>query len=204
MDAIFALRQLMEKYTEGRQKLHCVFIDLAKAYDRVPRAEVWSCMRLKKVSEKYIRVVQDMYKNSSTQVRTSADVSESFEVSVGVHQGSALSPFLFTVIMDCMSEFQKEASWNMMFAIGMVICAPKLEEVEEQLEEWRKTLEDRGMRVSRQKTEHLYFGGEDAEPPRIKMLEEEVPRVQVFKYLESMVQEGGGTESEVASRISAG
>ena len=35
-------------------------------------------MRLKKVSVKYIRVVQDMYKNSSTQVRTSADLSEDF------------------------------------------------------------------------------------------------------------------------------
>ena len=205
MDAIFALRQLMEKYREGRQKLHCVFIDLEKAYDRVPRAEVWNCMRLKKVSEKYIRVVQDMYKNSSTQVRTSAGVSESFEVSVGVHQGSALSPFLFTVIMDCMSEeFRKEAPWNMMFADDVVICAPELEEAEKQLEEWRKALEDRGMRVSRQKTEHLYFGGEDAEPARIKMQEEEVPRVQVFKYLGSTVQEDGGAEREVASRISAG
>ena len=36
MDAIFALRQLMEKYSESRQKLHCVFIDLEKGYDRVP------------------------------------------------------------------------------------------------------------------------------------------------------------------------
>ena len=33
-DATFALRQLMEKYREGRQKLHCVFIDLEKAYDK--------------------------------------------------------------------------------------------------------------------------------------------------------------------------
>ena len=75
----------MEKYKEGRQKLHCVFIDLEKAYDRVSSAEVWNCMRLKKFSEKYIRVVQDMYKNNSTQVRTSAGVSENFEVSVGIH-----------------------------------------------------------------------------------------------------------------------
>ena len=42
-DAIFALKQFMEKYREGRQKLHCVFID------KVPRAEVWNYMGLQKV-----------------------------------------------------------------------------------------------------------------------------------------------------------
>ena len=36
-DAVFALRQLQEKYREEQQDLHCVFIDLEIAYDRVPR-----------------------------------------------------------------------------------------------------------------------------------------------------------------------
>ena len=38
-----------------------VFIDLEKAYDRVPRQEVWRCMREKGVPEKYVMIVQDMY-----------------------------------------------------------------------------------------------------------------------------------------------
>ena len=59
-DAIFALRQLIEKYREGRKSLHCIFIDLEKAYDQVPRSEVWNCLRLKGVAEKYIRVIQDV------------------------------------------------------------------------------------------------------------------------------------------------
>ena len=40
-DAIFGLRILAEKYREGQKELHCVFIDLEKAYDRAPRDEVW-------------------------------------------------------------------------------------------------------------------------------------------------------------------
>ena len=45
IDAMFALRMLMEKYREGHRELHCVFVDLEKTYDMVPREELWYCMR---------------------------------------------------------------------------------------------------------------------------------------------------------------
>ena len=44
-DALFALRVQMEKYREGQNELHCVLVDLEKAYDKVPSEEVWYCMR---------------------------------------------------------------------------------------------------------------------------------------------------------------
>ncbi|KAK2889870.1 hypothetical protein Q8A73_018170 [Channa argus] len=40
-----------------------------KAYDRVPREELWYCMRTSGVAEKYVRVVQDMYESCKTVVR---------------------------------------------------------------------------------------------------------------------------------------
>ena len=50
-DAIYALRMLMEMYRDGQRVLHCAFIDLEKAYDRVRREEVWNCLSLKNVPQ---------------------------------------------------------------------------------------------------------------------------------------------------------
>ena len=41
IDGIFSLRQLMEKAREKQKLLHMVFIDLEKAYARIPRKEIW-------------------------------------------------------------------------------------------------------------------------------------------------------------------
>ncbi|KAK3523768.1 hypothetical protein QTP70_010061 [Hemibagrus guttatus] len=149
-DAIFALRILMEKYRDGQRELHCVFVDLEKAYDRVPREELWYCMRKSGVAEKYVRVVQDMYERSRTVVRCAVGQTEEFKVEVGLHQGSALSPFLFAIVMDQLSEeVRQESPWRMMFANDIVICRESREQVEESLERWRFALERRGMKVSR-------------------------------------------------------
>ncbi|KAK3553332.1 hypothetical protein QTP70_000849 [Hemibagrus guttatus] len=159
-DAIFALRILMEKYRDGQRELHCVFVDLEKAYDRVPREELWYCMRKSGVAEKYVRVVQDMYERSRTVVRCAVGQTEEFNVKMGLHQGSALSPFLFAIVMDQLfEEVRQESPWIMMFADDIVICSESMEQVEENLERWRFALERRGMKVSRIKNELLCLAG---------------------------------------------
>ena len=103
-DAMFASRTLMEKYREGQRQLRCVFVDLKKTYNRVPQEELWYCMRKSGIVEKYVQLVQDMYEGSETVVRCAVGTTESFKVKVELHHGLALSPFLFAVIMDRLTD----------------------------------------------------------------------------------------------------
>ncbi|KAK3506607.1 hypothetical protein QTP70_011017 [Hemibagrus guttatus] len=203
-DAIFALRILMEKYRDGQRELHCVFVDLEKVYDRVPREELWYCMRKSGVAEKYVRVVQDMYERSRTVVRCAVGQTEEFNVEVGLHQGSALSPFLFAIVMDQLSEeVRQESPWTMMFADDIVICSESREQVEENLERWRFALERRGMKVSRSKTEYMCVNEREGSGT-VRLQGEEVKKVQEFKYLGSTVQSNGERGKEVKKRVQAG
>ncbi|KAK3560117.1 hypothetical protein QTP86_033874 [Hemibagrus guttatus] len=202
-DAIFALRILMEKYRDGQRELHCVFVDLEKAYDRVPREELWYCMRKSGVAEKYVRVVQDMYERSRTVVRCAVGQTEEFNVEVGLHQGSALSPFLFAIVMDQLSEeVRQESPWTMMFADDIVICSESREQVEENLERWRFALERRGMKVSRSKTEYMCVNEREGSGT-VRLQGEEVKKVQEFKYLGSTVQSNGECGKEMKIQLGA-
>ena len=69
-EPIFALRMLQEKYREKNKELHMVFVDLEKAYGRVPRELIWWSLRKKRVPEAYIKIIQDMYEDCETQVTT--------------------------------------------------------------------------------------------------------------------------------------
>src|SRR5664279_4610934 len=60
-DAIFVVRQLQEKYLSRKKDLWMAFVDLEKAFDRVPREVVWWALRKLGVDEWIVAVIKSMY-----------------------------------------------------------------------------------------------------------------------------------------------
>ncbi|GJN13331.1 hypothetical protein PR202_gb00023 [Eleusine coracana subsp. coracana] len=156
MEAIFLMRQLMERYREQKKDLHMVFIDLEKAYDKVPRNVMWWALEKHKVPTKYITLIKDMYRDARTCVRTCDGDTNDFSIKIGLHQGSVLSPYLFALVMDEVTrEIQSDVPWCMLFADDVVLVDESRDGVNRKLEPWRHTLECKGFRLSRAKTDLL-------------------------------------------------
>jgi hypothetical protein len=136
-NVIFLIRQLIERYREQKKDQNMVFIDLEKAYD-VPRNVMWWALQKYKVSTKYITLIKDMYDNVVTSVRTSDGDTNGFPINIGLHQGSTLSPYLFTLMMDeTTREIQGGIPWCMLFADDVVLVDESRTGVDQKLESWR-------------------------------------------------------------------
>ena len=151
-----------------------------------------------------LRIIKDMYDGATTTVRSVAGLTEEFKVSVGLHQGSALSTFLFAIIMDKLTEnIRKDATRDMLFADDIVLSRQNHRELEDNPEICRNALERRGLKVSRSKTEYLKAGDVD-DGEELKLQREKVKRAKNFKYLGSTVSSDGRCEEEVRRRIQVG
>ncbi|KAL6554932.1 hypothetical protein OROGR_006190 [Orobanche gracilis] len=185
-----------------------IFIDLEKAYDKVPREILWWALMRKGISKKYIDIIKDMYEGASTSVRTSVGKTEEFPIQIGVHQGSALSPFLFAIVMDELTNsLQDGIPWCMLFADDIVLVDETKEGVETKLELWRRSLESRGFKLSRNKTEYLeckFSGNRSRDAGEITLDGRKVQSADSFRYLGSIIQADGGLDDDVAHRIKSG
>ena len=158
-DAIFVVRQVQEKYLAANKRLYMAFIDLEKAFDRVPRKVIWWGLRKLGVEEWIVRLVQGMYANAWSRVRVGEGYSEEFEVKVGVHQGSVLSPLLFIIVLEALSrEFHSGVPWEDLYADDLVIIAELLEECVRRLLTWKEAMEKKGLRVNAGKTKIMICG----------------------------------------------
>ena len=111
-DAVFILTRLQEEYLDKEKKLYMCFVHLEKAFDRVPRRVLEWAMRKRGIPEAMVRAVMSLYEGAKTRVRVGLELSEEFEVKVGVHKGSAFLPLFFAIMVDVITDQRRRGRHN--------------------------------------------------------------------------------------------
>ena len=105
-DAIFSVRQLIAKRREHGLETWLLFVDLVKAFDRVPRELLWEVMRRQGVPHKIVSLLKALH--ASVHVEFEVDgVKESLLSIIGVKQGDLLGPDLFIFYIAAIMETWK-------------------------------------------------------------------------------------------------
>ena len=199
-DAIHVARLLIEKYREKHRPLHVAFLDLEKAFDRVPHDLIWYALRCHQVPEELLRWVQLLYRDPKSRVRSAAGTSKPLRVSVGVHQGSALSPLLFILVMDAIThDIQRPAPYTLLYADDVFLASDDKTELEQLVQTWHDRLAQHGLRLNLKKTE--YLSTDQSETGTLAINGVNLPRAEHFRYLGSTLSADGDLRHEVTARV---
>lgn len=131
-------------------------------------------------------------------MRAQGGKTSNFSTTIDLHQGSTLSPCLFTLILDVIVEnIQWVTLRCMFFANDIILLGESKEDLNERLKTSSQALETHDFHLRRSKTSYM----ECKFNKRIRVFNLEVkiedhiiPQVTQFKYLGSVIQNDGEIE----------
>ncbi|KAI3365768.1 hypothetical protein L3Q82_000703 [Scortum barcoo] len=185
LDQLYTLHRVLEGLWEFAQPVHMCFVDLEKAFDRVPRGILWG------VLHEY-GAVQSLYDRSRSLVRIAGSKSDLFPVHVGLRQGCPLSPVLFIIFMDRISRRSQggrresglgTTGFHLCFLQMMLSCwLHQTRTFSMYWERFAAECEAAGMRISTSKSKAMVLDWKRVACP-LQVGGEVLPQVEEFKYL---------------------
>ena len=211
VEHIFVLRNIIEQSLEWNASLYTCFVDYEKAFDSVHRETLWRIMHSYGIPSKFIRMVKLFYSNTKCAVIDGAGKSEWFTVKAGVKQGCVMSGFLFLLVIDwimCRTTEQGNTGirWKMMrqledldYADDIALISSTWAQAQTKLERLGSNSEGTGLKININKTKMLRLNTRRQDP--IKINGTDVEDTDSFVYLGAIVNNLGGAEQDIRSRL---
>ncbi|KAI3371640.1 hypothetical protein L3Q82_023595, partial [Scortum barcoo] len=205
LDQLYTLHRVLEGLWEFAQPVHMCFVDLEKAFDRVPRGILWGAPRVWGPGAFAKGCYRSLYDRSRSLVRIAGSKSDLFPVHVGLRQGCPLSPVLFIIFMDRISRrsqgpegvrFGNHRISSLLFADDVVLMASSGQDLQHVLGRFAAECEAAGMRISTSKSEAMVLDRKRVACP-LQVGGEVLPQVEEFKYLGVLFTSEGKIGAEV-------
>ena len=208
-DQIFTLKQIFEKSWKYDKDLFACFVDLEKAYDRVPRDKLWKVLQEYGVNGQLLRAIKSFYCRPEVCVRVNGKQSKSFQVSVGLRQGCVLSPLLFIVYMNWIDKCSQADGCatignckisRLLFADDLVLLSSPECGLQRALNSFADACNTAGMKINTAKTDVLHLS-RNPDQYVLKVNGATLKQVEKFKYLGVAFTSDGRQDEELDTRI---
>ncbi|MCU7800554.1 MAG: reverse transcriptase family protein [gamma proteobacterium symbiont of Lucinoma myriamae] len=103
-DHILTLKTLVDKAFKSSKYLFSCFVDLSKAFDTINRSALFHKLKMYNIKGPFFEVIQDMYETLQCSVKIGQTLSHSFSTKTGVKQGCILSPTLFSLYINDLTQ----------------------------------------------------------------------------------------------------
>ena len=202
-DAIFIMRQIMEKARERNIDMHYNFIDFKAAFDTIWREALWKMLKSIGIHSKIVDVIKSMYDNSECALTIDGNLTSWFKVNVGVRQGCLLSPTLFNIFLEFVFDelksldenfvIKNDISIDIRYADDSTLLSAIFEKLAISTAELETACLKWGMKINVGKCKIISNDQRD-----IMIEGSPVEKVREFTFLGSVIP---GTESDVKRRI---
>ena len=187
------------------------FVDFEKDFDSINREVLWKLLRQYGLPVKIVTIIRALYEGFSAQVVHNGQKTEPLSIRTGVRQGCLLSPLLFLVILDWVTEIafatRRGIQWSFMKSLEDLDFSDDLAQLSHRIQDMRKTrhgaLEEQGakvgLKINAARTKLMRIGTRRGDSVLIER--ERIEEVDEFTYLGSILSKKGGTDEDIQARI---
>jgi hypothetical protein len=211
VDHINTLRIIIEQSIEFCSPLQLIFIDFQQAFDTLKHEAIWKALKEIGVPHKIVSIIQTIYDQSTFNVLHKNMISEPIPVMNGVKQGCVLSPLLFDASLDCvMSTVTKNSAgirWGLCgrltdldYAVDICLLAHSTRAMQTMLERLAREAAKVGLKINISKSKEMHIAMKNNNET-LHIQGETIERMTQLVYLGSIIDNTGGTEADIATRI---
>ena len=209
-DQLVNLRMILEKRRDMNITTHLCFIDYKKAFDCVNFKKLFRTMIDMGFPEHLVGLIETLYKEQRSAVKTPNGTTDWFHNGRGVRQGCILSPQLFNVYTEIILRIAlREGEGiniggrrisNLRYADDTVLLADSQPELQDLLDRVRQVSEQYGLLLNVKKTK-IMISGKQTALANIRCDGDRLEQVSQYTYLGAEIHENAESEKDIRKRL---